>query len=287
MLPSVSACLLILTLICAAHAAAADQAAPKLVIVTTIKPLAIIAKSAVGDSASVDYLQSAAQSEHDVTLPLSAHRKIKQADLVVWIGDSFEPRIAQTMTRLPAQQRITVLQLPAIAAAETEPHTASGTHGDLHVDPHVWLNPDNANIIASVIQQRLGLPLHDVLTAAQRADLSEQLAPLQHRDYLSHHDAYGHFAQAFNLRAGLSIRDIRGASQGAKSLYLLRQRAATLGVSCVFSEPQYAGKDAEVLAEELNVPLVTLDPQGFSQALTHDAYSEFMQGFVTQFKACF
>ncbi|MDC1513785.1 zinc ABC transporter substrate-binding protein, partial [Porticoccaceae bacterium] len=84
-------------------------------IITTIKPLAIIAQSAVGDQARVEYLQSAVQSAHEVSLPVSALKKIDQADLIIWIGEMFESRVAKPMALVAQDKRITVMQLPLIA----------------------------------------------------------------------------------------------------------------------------------------------------------------------------
>ena len=72
----------------------------KPLIITTIKPLAIIAKSAVADNARVEYLQSAVQSAHEVSLPVSALKKIERAELIIWIGDGFEARIGKPMALL-------------------------------------------------------------------------------------------------------------------------------------------------------------------------------------------
>ena len=88
-------------------------------IITTIKPLAIIAQSAVGDQARVEYLQSAVQSAHEVSLPVSALKKIDQADLIIWIGEMFESRVAKPMALLPEEKRITVMQLPMMAPQDT------------------------------------------------------------------------------------------------------------------------------------------------------------------------
>ena len=56
------------------------------------------------------------------------------------------------------------------------------------------------------------------------------------------------------LAEGRSIRDASGASKGARSQYLLRQQASENAASCIFIEPQYADKDAKVLARELQLP---------------------------------
>ena len=59
---------------------------PAPLVVTTNKPLAIIAKAALGDNVRVQFLQSASQSSHDLTLSISALGKIQKAQLVVLLG---------------------------------------------------------------------------------------------------------------------------------------------------------------------------------------------------------
>ena len=271
----------------------------KPLIITTIKPLAIIAQSAVGDQARVEYLQSAVQSAHEVSLPVSALKKIDQADLIIWIGEMFESRVAKPMALVPQDKRITVMQLPLIAPQDTGSEQEVGSHiGHMHThdesahsalsaDPHVWLNPTNANRIAAEIQQRLNLPLKNIISAKQIAKLATELAPLRDRQFLVHHDALDHFTSTFKLQSGLAIRDASGASQGVRSQYRLRQQAIASAASCVFIEPQYADRDAQVIAQDLSLPVALIDLQGLDQALVGDAYASFMGALAQQFKSCF
>lgn len=300
--------------------AAPERAQPlikKPLIITTIKPLAIIAQSAVGDQARVEYLQSAVQSAHEVSLPVSALQKIDQADLIIWIGEMFESRVAKPMALLPENKLITVMQLSLIAPEDAGNeqevgdhdghdhnhgesahsvssadsglgvHSALSAHSALTADPHVWLNPQNANLIAAEIQQRLNLPLKEIISAEQIAGLTAELAPLSDKQFLVHHDALDHFTSTFNLQSGLSIRDANGASQGVRSQYRLRQEAIASAASCIFIEPQYADRDAQVIAQELSLPVALIDLQGLDQALVGDAYASFMQTLAMQFKSCF
>ena len=286
-------------------------AAPEItkpLIITTIKPLAIIAQSAVGDQARVEYLQSAVQSAHEVSLPVSALKKIDQAGLIIWIGELFESRIAKSMQLLPQNKRITVMQLPLSMPTDTDrqknvggdgdhshghghsrlsAHSELSAHSALRADPHVWLNPNNANLIAAEIQQRLKLPVKEIISADQIADLAAVLTPLSEKQFLVHHDALDHFTSVFNLQSGLSIRDASGASQGIRSQYRLRQAAIKSAASCIFVEPQYADRDARVIAEELSLPVAVIDLQGLDQPLAGDAYAHFMQTLAAQFKGCF
>jgi len=270
-------------------------------VITTIKPLAIIAQSALGDQAQVGYLQSAVQSAHEVSLPVSALRKIDQSDLVIWIGESFEARIAKSIALLPQEKVLTLMKLPlqkpaidqaAVLAAAGDENSGSHNsldHGHQHLnyDPHVWLNPANANLIAARIQQYFGVPQKAIISDHQIAELADQLVVARDKFFLVHHDALGHFTGAFDLQPGLAIRSSSGTSQGAKSHFLLRHAAQTVGASCIFVEPQYADRDARVIARELSLPLVELDIQGIQQPLTGDAYASYMASLVSRFTSCF
>ena len=83
-------------------------------------------------------------------------------------------------------------------------------------------------------------------------------------------------------RLGIQVVDKKALSQ-----YLLRKNALQSGVQCVFVEPQYGNKDAQVIADILNLPIISIDPQGMTQTLIDDGYEQFMQRIVAQFKACF
>ena len=263
----------------------------KPLIVTTIKPLAIIAKSAVGENAHVETLQNTAQSAHDVTLTVSSLKRVEQAALIIWVGGGFEGRLGKSLELQPVDKQLLLTEMEFLPAGPPgrEKHHQDDHHGeiDLGFDPHIWLNPINANILANSIQQHLGLPLSPVMSARLYEQLKLQLAPYKSRSFLTHHDAYGHFIEAFGLSDGLSIRDPSGASQGARSQYLLRRQVKEAGISCIFIEPQYADSDARVFASELELPMVVLDPQGIEQQLTTDSYSQFITKMAGQFKACF
>jgi zinc transport system substrate-binding protein len=265
--------------------AAQLQPDAKPLIVTSIKPLAIIAKSAVGDAADVQYLMPASQSPHDFTLPVSALKKIAAADLVIWIGAGFETRSAKTMAKLSNDKLLTTIDLPLAQPQNQEP--SENDDHSMEVDPHLWLNPDNGNKIAAEIQARLGLPLKEIINRQHLSRLKSELAAIDDKTYLSHHQAYAHFAAAFDLKPGLSIRNASGGAQGAKTQYRLRSSIEKTNVSCVFVEPQYQDKDAAIIAAEYDLPMVPLDPQGLSQTISDRAYSEFIGTLVAQFKACF
>ena len=252
-------------------------------VVTTTKPLAIIAKAALGKHAKIEFLQSAKQSAHDIVLSVGALEKMHRAELVIFIGDQMEPGIAKVINGLPEGKAIKVLGLD-LDFVESKINQRENHHS---LDPHVWLNPHNANIIARAIQGAFGFSQQDIITEMQILAIEENLASVVELSYISHHDMLGHFIKAFKVSKGRSLREANGARKGAKSQYVLRKFAKENDVKCVFVEPQYGDKDAFVIASSLELPLRTLDAQGVKQQLSETGYAEFMQTFTAQFKACF
>ena len=252
-------------------------------VVTTTKPLAIIAKAALGKHAKIEFLQSAKQSAHDFVLSVGSLEKIHRAELVIFIGDQMEPGIAKALKGLPEGKFIKVLDLD-LDFVELKDNQR-GNH--LSLDPHVWLNPYNANTIARAIQGVFGFSQQDIITEIQILAIEENLASVMELSYISHHDMLGHFIKAFKVSKGRSLREANGARKGAKSQYVLRKFAKENDVKCVFVEPQYGDKDAFVVASSLDLPLRTLDAQGANQQLSETGYAEFIQTFTAQFKACF
>jgi zinc transport system substrate-binding protein len=260
-----------------------SDVAVKALIITSIKPLALIAQAALGNTVRVEFLQSASQSAHELTLNASALDKIHRASLVILIGGQFEPRISKVVHALSGKAVIQALDLP-LSEGKLDTNEQNHPH---NMDPHVWLNPYNANVIAHAIQSKLGVAQQNVISESQINALKNSLKPVSTHSYISHHAVLGHFSQAFNVSTGMSIRDSSGGRKGAKSQYLMRNDARSNGAQCVFVEPQYADKDALVISSALGLPLREIDPQGIDIALTAEGYTQFIQALVVQYKACF
>lgn len=282
--------LLFVLFLLSAHAY--SDASDKPLVVTSIKPLAIIAKSTLQDRARVEYIMPAGLSPHDVVLKLSDIRTLAKADLVLWIGPEFETRAAKKFSAVPASKLITAMDLifpeHNVHASESDENHHE-EHEDHHhsVDPHIWLSPTIAKQLSKTLSDRLDLPVVDIFSEQWHKDSNKLLAPLADRNYMVHHQGIGYFVEAFNLQAGLSIRDMLGKQKGAKTQFNLRQEGQKLGVSCVFIEPQHGDKDAVAMAKDLSVPTTTIDILGVAYDEQLPSYASYIFGLATQFAACF
>jgi zinc transport system substrate-binding protein len=302
-------CLSLLVSLFSQASVVSAQENSKPLLVTSIKPLAIIAQSAFKDNVVVEYLMPAALSPHDVVIKLSDVRKIAVADLVLWIGPEFEVRSAKQFANIPSEKLVTAMDLleidqhdfghneqhPEEHEKHNEEHTENyeeishNDHDDHHgdIDPHIWLSPEIAEQLAHVLSERLGIKADQIFSQNSKQATEDLLKNAKQGNYIVHHQGFGYFIEEFNLQPGLSIRDMLGKQQGAKTQYNLRLEGQKRGVSCVFVEPQHGQKDAVGIANDLAVPTKTIDILAVAYKDELPSYETYIHGLAKQFASCF
>ena len=288
-------CLSLFFALCSLASAVSAQEKGKPLLVTSIKPLAIIAQSAFKDNVTVEYLMPAALSPHDVVIKLSDVRKIADADLVLWIGPEFEVRSAKQFANVPLEKLVTAMDLLEAdhqGSAHNEHHVEDyqeSSHDDHHggIDPHIWLSPEIVKQLVHRLSDRLGIKADKVFSQKAKQNIEARLKNAKQGNYIVHHQGFGYFIEEFDLQPGLSVRDMLGKQQGAKTQYNLRLEGEKRGVSCVFVEPQHGQKDAVGIAKDLAVPTRTIDILAVAYKDELPSYEVYMFGLAKQFASCF
>jgi zinc transport system substrate-binding protein len=269
-------------------------------IVTSIKPLALIAQQVAGADAQVQTLLPAGASPHEYALKVSDMRLIERADLALWVGPELEGFLQKPLGQLPSGRLVTAAYLPSIhwprAAHHAQPHAAEHDQHSHHRDPHVWLNPANAAAIAQAVATRLG-QLHpsqaEALTArahqfsasltALDAQLRQQLAPLRSRGFAVYHDGYRHFVDRYQLNQVDYVALTPEQRPGARHLYQLEQQLKQKA-QCLLVEPYADTGAAAALAERINLRTGTLDPLASDPAITD--YPSLMRSLAAALASC-
>ncbi len=100
----------------------AASASP-LSIVTTIKPLALIVNDIAGPRANVDVLLPTNASPHDYALKPSDIKKLKTADMVVWVGPELELFLEKVLLRQKNTLQLTNYEgMPVMYYGDEEGH---------------------------------------------------------------------------------------------------------------------------------------------------------------------
>jgi zinc transport system substrate-binding protein len=277
-----------------------NEAKPQ--VLASIEPLAMLLRDVLGDAVTVDTFLLPSQTPHDSSFTPGQARKVQQADLIVWLGQDAEPSLAKLMARSQSQQ-LAMLSLKDIhqrelvgtQADEHDHHGHDHNHDHGALDPHLWLSPDNMLQLARALPAHagtLGMTSEAISAAvdqfatrltAQRQALQAKLAPLAERPYISHHDAWGYFAESFNLQQVTPISASTELSPGSRRFIALVKQIEAQGIRCVMAEPESRRALLERLCQG-ECRIVEADPLG--RGLGKVGYGALLEDLANSFARC-
>ena len=213
---------------------------------------------------------------HDLELDPEQVAEIAGADLVLYLGEGFQPAVQDAVDVVAEGEHVDLLQ--GIGRARTTSEPGEPSAGDV-VDPHVWLDPVLMRRIVDRIAETLGRldPAHAAgfrnradAFDADLAELDEEyrsgLSSCRRRVLVTSHAAFGYLAD----RYGLTQEPITGLSPEAEpDPERLAQLAADVqrtGTTTIFTETLVSPKVAQTLAREAGVTTAVLNPlEGLTQ----------------------
>jgi zinc transport system substrate-binding protein len=246
-------------------------------------------------------------SPHAYQMRPSDAANLRDADLVLWIGPSLETFLQRPMAGRRGDTRVLTLSaIPGLARLANrrggvrEPDTHSHAGEDVGpFDPHVWLSPFNAKLMAVAIARQLsaidpenaGTYAMNAERLGRRIDAMEtritlRLAPVRSVPFVVFHDAFQYFEESFKLNAVGSVTVSPDQLPSAGRIKALKEEIANSGARCVFREPQFESTLMQVLLEDSNARAGVLDPLGTDVAPGPDAYIELMEANTTALLEC-
>ena len=217
-------------------------------IVAGFYPPAYAAERIGGDGVDVANLTPPGVEPHDLELSVRDVEQIRAADLVLYLGQGFQPALED-------------------AAKGTEGRALDllSTQTALRVgDPHVWLDPLRYADVVEGVGDALERPQEaQALVERLRAldgELEQGLAECDRRELVTSHDAFGYLAE----RYGLEQVPITGISPEAepspRDLERVARLARELGVTTIYFETLVSPEVAETVAREVGAETAVLDP---------------------------
>lgn len=271
-------------------------------ILASIRPLGLLAQEVIGEHGTVQVLLPSNTSPHHYALSVSDRQRLQSTDIVLWIGEDLERFLVK-----PIQQRkvgvITAMTLDGISWPENEggahQHEANDHHHGDH-DPHLWLNPLNSLPIVDALVAKLRqlAPEYAAYYEENAKQLKSTLEQLDQQllqetvftaPFIVAHPAYQHFVARYGLLQLDYVVDVPERRAGAKHLYRLRQLASA---QCVFIDYGWVNAGAAQLAEDLSVPLLSLNPFGVAEQRGHisipesTSITQLIKRLAKDFQAC-
>ncbi len=293
-------------------------------VLTSIKPLQLIAAAIQDGTGEPAVLLPPGASPHHYALRPSDLRQVRDATLVYWIGPSLEAFLPAVLKERQGPS-VAVQDLPGLhlrrfgAEHEHGDDDHDEAHGDEHghaqggepeyahdhdhrpgsLDAHLWLAPANARVIATRLAADLSqadpanaaryaanLEAFEAQLTAKDQALRAQLAPVAGKPYFVFHEAFDYFEEAY----GLAHRGVfalgADVQPGARHVAAMREELKAAGPTCVFTEPPLQPKIATTLSSGLPVTLVELDPLGARVAVNGQGYAGLLQGVADTLSGC-
>ena len=268
----------------------------------SIKPLAQLIEPLLIAGDSVGILVRSGASPHDYALKVSDRQRLESADLVVWGGPSLERFLVKSLADKNSHQVLEVAQLSRFELPSVDSNKlTAGIHEHHHddhehnsSDPHFWLNPVNAKVVAEIVSERLvtlnptnkdqyKLRLREFVEQLGRLDkaLSQQLQPVSDVGFAVYHRAYDHFVSRYQLNQLAYITLSPEHQPGARHLYQLREKLAGRA-ECVFIERGQHSGAASALAADLELRTAIVDPLGVDS----NSYIELLSTMGESFLEC-
>ena len=255
-------------------------------LVTSVKPLALIANDLFGDLVVTETLLPANADPHHYNIKVSDRERLAQADVVIWLGSGMEAFLSKPLSNLPAD-RVWAVD----ALLRNEP--IGGT------DLHVWLNPRlvaalseaMAEIVAGrfpELNERIKLKLENRLIELGDLDtaIEQQLKPFQQGSFIGDHPAYYFFQQRYAIKQLGVVRTHDEVSPSAKHLAELTSAVQQQKPACLLvSAGQHNDNTLTQWAMRWQLPMVVADIQASGERIT--TYADLMTSFTAAIKTCF
>ncbi|HHQ4675757.1 TPA: zinc ABC transporter substrate-binding protein ZnuA [Aeromonas veronii] len=288
-------------------------------VLTTIKPLGFIAAAITDGVSEPKVLLPTGASPHDFSLRPSDIRNINSAGLVVWVGPELEGFMAKPLVNHTHALALTQVEgMPLFNYATQDSHDSHdhddhdhaahehGDHDEGHeghhhegVDPHIWLGPTQAKVIAKAIASELGkldpanqarydanLAAFDAKVDAKDKVIAGQMKAVNEKGYFVFHEAYGYWERHYGMSSKGHFTVSPERRPGAKTLVDIRKALEEKQASCIYAEPQFSPAVIESVARNTGAKVLLLDEVGEQVPLGPDGYPQFMQQLADAFAQC-
>lgn len=281
-------------------------------VVTDIAPVHSLVQMVLGDLGQAQLLLDRGGNAHSFQLRPSQAVALRDAELLFWVGEELTPWLGRAITGAGQTGKAvglldadSTLRREFASESEHDDHDAQAApgadaHGHDGIDPHAWLEPENARAWLAVIASELAAADPDnaatyaanaagaeVRIAALEAELAAKLAPVRGRPFVVFHDAYGYFAGHFGLSAAGAVNLGDATAPGAAHLQELRGMLDAGGVVCAFPEAQHDPKQLLMLSEGTPVRVGgALDPLGSALPVGPKLYEALLRGMADTLSEC-
>jgi zinc transport system substrate-binding protein len=273
-------------LIIASSASAQDKSP---LIVASINPVYQIILAITQDKNHTVLIVKSAVSEHNSRLKKSDVDSLSSADLVFYIDDNLEKNFAKSVKNLNLKSK--AYQVSAINGIKL----LKKKNNPQKIDPHLWLNPKNAIIIAEFIAEKISaidpknakkykknLQKFKKEIAATENKIKINFAMIKDKNYVFYHGGYQYFENYFGLKEAKVISYNENLDLSIKEARAFDSLAKSTKIKCLFGEVYDEKNSALKLAQNYKIKFMALDLVGTKD----EGYDKILMNLADDMKAC-
>lgn len=242
----------------------------KVQVLVSIQPQKQFVKEVGGAHVEVKALLEPGESPATSSLTSSDIQQIEQSDVYFRIGYiPFEKSNIEKIKSLNPDMQ--VVQITDEVELRYFGEQQAKDSDKRKLDPHLWLSIQNMQKHVQDIADNLSdIDADNTTTYQENAlayqsrltdldqNVSQQLNQVRGQHLLVFHPAWGYFADEYGLEQIAIEKD--GNDPTSQQLQDIIETAAEEDINVVFVQKQFSTAAAESIAEELNVPVVQIDP---------------------------
>ncbi|WP_232058170.1 metal ABC transporter substrate-binding protein [Cohnella abietis] len=286
LLIALSACVLIVATGCGKNDQMA-QVEGKINVLTSFYPLYYFAKEIGGDRANVVNLVAAGVEPHEWTPKSRDLDAVSKAQIFLYNGAGLEGWVKGFLNGLGSDSKVLTVEAshgiklisgnPEKDSEEDsgEDHTADEqhSHSDGDVDPHTWVSPRSAMVMAANIRDAFVKtdPEHKAEYETRYESIKDRLGQLdakftvqlsvyKRRDIVVSHQAFGYLCRDYNLNQIAIMGLSPDAEPRAQDLLNIARFVKENDIPYIFFEELVSEQLAQTLAREAKVDTLVLNP---------------------------
>ncbi len=285
---------------------AGAESTGQLRVITSIKPVHSLVAAVMAGTGQPDLILDGTGSPHGYALKPSKAGLLAKAEIIFWIGPSLEAFLQKPVQTIGSSAISVELAkaggLKTLPFREIDPGDHSDTaeaHDHGTIDPHIWLDPQNAKAMVRMIATVLAAAdaknekayQANAHRLAKKLDLQTDvsgkiLSAIRKRPFVTHHDGYQYFERRFGLNSKGALIANPEILPGMGHALKIRNRLKTIGKSCLFTEKQFSQKFVTVMTENTGTKIALLDPLGSELQPGPEQYFLLIEQMTNSFYDC-
>lgn len=272
----------------------------KIIIASSINPLYQIILAITGDKADNFLVFKSNFSEHNYQLKSDDVKVLQKVDLIFMIDEGYEKTLFKLIKNSPLKNKFfTVTEIEKINLYKTR-------NSSNYIDYHLWLNPDNAILIADSVVSKLCINdqkncqfyEQNLVKFKQENQqvislINKKLIKIKEQNFIFYHDCYQYFEKYFNLTPIMVIDYNHALDIKINKLKLVDEIAKNNKIKCLFGDINDEKNSAMKIAKNYNIKFQKLDVIGLNnenidneKILNNNGYNQILLNIVDNIEKC-